>query len=119
MSASPPPLWRSPRGGRVRRVRVDHDGQVLDQQQHVGRRQRHRLEPRPAGKSSSVKSYASSVLGRHRGWKSKDTGPPVKPADRIVRVGNTKSADFGLEAGTEVFTGKARLDTTAYSTNLG
>ena len=59
----------------------------------------------------------------------------------FVRVGNTTSVDVNLddfpqalvrrspvsktdylssvEAGTEVFTGKAQLDTTAYSTNVG
>ncbi|WP_405719598.1 endo-1,4-beta-glucanase [Streptomyces sp. NBC_01537] len=177
-----------------------------------------------SGASSSVKSYASSVLGWHWGWKSQDTGLPVKLSAKtpvkskwsfkvkestdsvynvaydlwlhdtantdwqstpkhevmvwlnkdggagplgtkkervklagaywdlyvgdigwnvysFVRVGNTTSANLNLddflqalvrrklvattdylssvEAGTEVFTGKAQLDTTAYSTDVG
>lgn len=177
-----------------------------------------------SGRSNSVKSYASSVLGWHWGWKSDATGLPVRLSARtpvrtkwsfevteqkasvynvaydlwlhdtaetdyrstpkhevmvwlnkaggagplgtlrqrvkiagaywdlysgttswnvysFVRVGSTTSADFdlndflqalirrklvsrtdylsGVEAGSEVFTGKAQLDTTAYSTNVG
>lgn len=177
-----------------------------------------------SGQKNAVKSYASSVLGWHWGWKSRNTGLPVKLSAKtpvksawsfkvkestdsvynvaydlwlhdtadtdwqskpkhevmvwlnkaggagplgtkkqrvkiagaswdlyagnigwnvysFVRVGNTTSVDFDLddflqalvrrglvartdylssvEAGTEVFTGKAQLNTTAYSTDVG
>jgi hypothetical protein len=87
-----------------------------------------------------VKSDASTVLGRHWGWKvdKARTGPPIRVGDRkkvtaswefslpcftraLVRrklLGNDKYVS-GIEAGTEVFKGTGRLDTRSYSVTIG
>ena len=71
-----------------------------------------------AGKENSVKSYASTVLGWHWGWKA-DKAATELP----VRVGDRKpvktSWEFSVSSGSEVFRGSGQLDTKAYSVDIG
>ncbi|MGW1621225.1 hypothetical protein [Streptomyces sp. NPDC002172] len=67
---------------------------------------------------ADVKSYASTVLGWHWGWKVDNASTGLPTLVRRKLLGNDKYLS-GIESGAEVFKGSGRLDTTSYSVDIG